>query len=153
MSKEDIVSEVILTPIYEETVYKYHKCSGCNKKIYLEESFLTPFYFKEIINYCPFCGFKIIRYAKPQFEKSINWDWMDKFKKMFNNLEKKIEYELFVNMSENERKEIITKSKIGEVYFPNLSWNCNSQICKILKETASKELHYSYLKRLKDGKL
>ena len=47
--KEKIADEVILTPMYEGEVYKYHECSNCKKEIYFEEDIFQPFHFEENI--------------------------------------------------------------------------------------------------------
>ena len=67
---------VILTPVYKKDNYQYHECSCCKAKIYIQESSFTPFYFKEIIKYCPFCGNRVIRYGNPIFEEEIDWSWL-----------------------------------------------------------------------------
>lgn len=144
------MEEVIIIPIYNETEYKYHKCSGCNNKIYLKEDIWQPFYFDTKIKYCPFCGNKIVRYAEPQFEKEIDWSWLDKFKEILDKADKQLEYELFVNMNQEQRKEMIEKARYGQEYFGSrIYWNCNRSVCDIVKEIAYRKLHYSYINKLK----
>jgi len=141
----------ILIPIYNQNNYKYHLCYNCNKKIYIKEDIWKPMYFKEKINYCPYCGSNIIRYAKPIFEEEPNFEWIEKFKKIFDSTEKLIKYELFCKMSEEERKEIIEKARFGIEYFGDgICWNCNTNMCHIVKEIAQQKLHYTEIRKIKE---
>lgn len=144
------MEDVILTPIYNGTIYKYHRCSNCNEKIYLEKDIWNPFYFDEDIKYCPFCGGKIIRYAKPKFEEEPSWDWTDKFKKILDEAENKIIYELFCKMNREERNQLIDKANFGIEYFgSSIFWNDNTSVCRIVKELAHRKPHYTEINKIK----
>ena len=105
---------------------------------------------EENIKYCPFCGKKVIRYAKPRYEEQPNFDWMEKFEKILNTANKRIEYEIFCNMGDKEQKELIDKAEFGIEYFgSSLFWHDNTNICRIIKEVAYRKPHYSYIKKIK----
>ena len=141
---------VILTPIYKGTIYKYHRCSNCEGKIYFEEDYCIPFHFEENIKYCPFCGKEVIRYAKPEYEEKPNWDWMDKFKKVLDEAEDKIMYELFCKMNREERNELIDKTNFGIEYFGSpIFWNDNTNLCRIVKQLAHRKPHYTEINKIK----
>lgn len=46
--KEKTADEVILTPMYEGEVYKYHECSNCKKKYTLKKIYFNHFILKKI---------------------------------------------------------------------------------------------------------
>lgn len=140
---------VILTPVYKNIIYQYHECSNCKEKIYFDEDIYSPCHFKEDIKYCPFCGNEVIRYAKPKYEETPDWSWMDTFRNILNEAERKIEYEIFCRMNKEEKSKLIDKSEFGIEYFGNSTyWNSNANICEIVKETAYRKPHYTYTKKL-----
>ncbi len=111
------MEDVVLTPIYKETIYQYHLCSNCNKKLYLEEDIFVPLRFEEKIKFCPYCGKEIIRYANPKYIKEPNFDWLEKYTEIIKNACEKIEYEIYCKNSEEERRELINKAEFGMEYF------------------------------------
>ncbi len=142
--------DVILTPIYKNMNYQYHECSNCKGKIYFEEDICIPFHFEENIKYCPFCGEKVIRYANPKYVELPNWDWLEKFDKILNETNRKIEYEIFCKMNNEEKRELIDKADFGKNYFgSSLFWYDNAATCAIVKEVALRKPHYSYINKLK----
>lgn len=144
------MEDVILTPIYRGITYEYHECSKCRGKIYFEEDICIPFHFEENIKYCPFCGRKVVRYANPKYEELPNWDWMDRFEEILEEANKKIEYEIFCKMNNDERRQLIDKAGFGETYFGScLYWHDNASVCRIIKEIALRKPHYSYIKKLR----
>lgn len=148
--KEKTANEVILTPIYKNETYKYHQCSNCSKEIYLEEDMFIPFYFKEKIKYCPFCGKAVIRYGKPKYIENPNFEWLDKYKEIIEKTYRNIEYEVYCKNNKKEINELIDKVNFGIAYFgSSLSWDDNGNICKMVKEIAHRDPHYSYKNKLK----
>lgn len=147
---EETIDEVILTPIYKNEIYQYHQCSNCNKEIYLEEDIFIPFYFKEKIKYCPFCGKKIVRYDEPKYIENPKFDWLDKYAEIIDKAYRNMEYEVYCKNSKEEINELRDKANFGIKYFgSSLSWNDKSSVCKMLKEISGRNCHYSYKEKLK----
>lgn len=140
----------ILTPIYKKDNYQYHECSNCKSKIYMEESYLTPFYFKENIKYCPFCGNLIIRYGNPKFEEEIDWAWLNEYRNLFYELDDYLQYKIHCKMTYNERQELKNKVKLGKEYFKDrgIGFISNENICNYLYHIANYDLHYSTKRKL-----
>lgn len=144
------MTDVILTPIYSNMSYQYHECSNCKGKTYFKKDICVPFHFEENIKYCPFCGGKVIRYAKPKYVELPNWDWLEKFNKILDETNRRIEYEIFCKMNNEEIRELIDKADFGIEYFgSSLFWYDNTETCSIIKETALRKPHYSYINKLK----
>lgn len=141
---------IILTPIYKKNNYQYHECSNCKSKIYMEESCLTPFYFKENIKYCPFCGKEIIRYGKPKFEEEIDWTWLDDYRDLFYKFDDYLQYKIHCKMTYNEQQELKNNTKLGIEYFKDrgIGFISNENICNYLYKIANYNLHYSTKKKL-----
>ena len=143
------MEDVILTPIYKNMVYQYHLCSNCNNKMYFEEDLFVPLRFDEKINFCPYCGKEIIRYAEAKYIEEPNFDWMDKFKNILDYAYRKIEYEIFYKMNKEEQRDLIDKAEFGREYFgSSILWNDNKNVCEIVKEIAHRKPHYSYINKL-----
>lgn len=140
----------ILTPIYKKDNYQYHECSNCKSKIYMEESYLTPFYFKEKIKYCPFCGNPIIRYGNPKFEEEIDWTWLNEYRNLFYELDDYLQYKIHCKMTDYEQKELKNKIKLGKEYFKDKCFGfiSNEYICNYLYRIANYDLHYSTKRKL-----
>ena len=140
----------ILTPVYRANNYQYHECSNCKSKIYMEESYLTPFYFKENIKYCPFCGKQIIRYGKPKFEEEIDWTCLDEYRVLFYKLDDYLQYKIHCKMTYNEQQELKNKTKLGKEYFKDrgIGFLSNENICSYLYHIANYNLHHSTKRKL-----
>lgn len=122
--KEKTADEmVILTPMYEGEVYKYHECSNCKKEIYFEEDMFQPFHFEENIKYCPFCGKEIIRYAKPKFIEEINWDWLDEYQSIVEKMYRQLEYKIYCKLDKEQIYELEKKAERGIEYFGQDRWS------------------------------
>lgn len=148
--KESTEESVILTPIYNDTIYQYHICSNCKSKMYFEEDLFVPLRFKEKIKFCPYCGREILKYEKPKYLEGPDFKWMEKFHEILDFADRKIEYEIFCKMNEEERKEIINKASFGREYFGyKILWNDNSGVCDIVKQIAQRKPHYTYINRLR----
>ena len=141
---------VVLTPVYKKDDYQYHECSCCKSKIYMQESYFTPFCFDEIIKYCPFCGNQVIRYGNPIFEEEIDWSWLKEYKYLFHEFSNYLEYIIHCKMSYIERQELINNTKLGAEYFKNTDTDflSNENICKYLHRLATCDLHHSTKKKL-----
>ena len=146
------MENVILTPIYNGTVYKYHECSNCTGKIYFEEDFFIPFHFKENIKYCPFCGKEIIRYEKPRYEELPNWEWLEEFQRIIEKNYRELEYIIHCKKSGEEIKDLGDKIDFGIEYFKGNNYHpiSNGNVCKLLKHVVSENLHYSTKTKLKN---
>lgn len=143
-------NDVILTPIYEGLAYQYHQCSNCKGKIYFEEDICNPFHFEEKIKYCPFCGNKVIRYAKPEYIELPNWDWLEEFDEIINKTYRYLEYKIHCKMNREQIQELIDKAEYGEVYFGKD--DClisNGYICNLIHYIAIQKPHYSTINKLK----
>lgn len=142
--------EVILTPIYKGIHYEHHECSNCRGKIYFEEDICNPFHFEEKIKYCPFCGNKVIRYAKPQYEELPNWDWLKEFKEVMDKTYRFLKYKIHCKKSKEEIRELIDKAEYGEAYFGKDDFLIsNGNICNIIHYIAIQKPHYSTINKLK----
>ena len=102
--------DIVLTPIYKSTIYLYHECSNCKKEIYLEEDTFKPFYFKENIKFCPFCGRKVIRYAEPKYITEIDWSWIEEYNAIIEKAYRFLEYKIHCKMTGKQIKELKEKS-------------------------------------------
>lgn len=145
--------DVVLTPIYSSDIYKYHECSNCKKEIYIEEDIFKPFYFKENIKFCPFCGGKVVRYAKPKYITEINWSWLEAYNEIIEKTYEFLQYKIHCNMTDKEIKELEQKSAVGEEYFKSDSWQfpySNSITCKIVNQIAREKLHYTTKRKLEN---
>lgn len=143
--------DIVLTPIYKSTMYLYHECSNCKKEIYLEEDTFKPFYFKENIKFCPFCGRKVIRYAEPKYITEIDWSWIEEYNAIIEKAYRFLEYKIHCKMTGKQIKELKEKSEVGEEYFKSDSWQfpySNCITCKIVNRIAREKLHYTTKQKL-----
>ena len=151
---EDIkekTADVILTPIYNEEIYKYHECSNCKKEIYFEEDIFKPFHFKENITYCPFCGGQVIRYAKPQYIKNISWDWLEKYQNVIESMYRQLEYEIHCKLNKEQIRELENKAERGIEYFKSDKWQfpySNRVTCEIVYKITREKIHYTNKQKL-----
>lgn len=138
--------EVIFNPIYKGISYKNHRCSNCKSEIDLGDEYST---YKETYKYCPYCGEEIIRYGKPIYEELPNWDWLEEYKDIIDNVYKKLEYIIHCKKTETERSELIEKTEFGEKYFGR-DWYpiSNGNICSAINYIARQKIHYSEKNRL-----
>lgn len=145
------VEDIILTPIYNKEIYQYHECSNCKKEIYLEEDMFKPFYFKENIKFCPFCGGQIIRYAKPKYIEEINWNWIREYSEIIEKTYNFFKYKIHCNLTKEQIKNLEEKSTIGEEYFKGDKWMfpySNEITCKIINQVAREKIHYTDKQKL-----
>lgn len=142
--------EAILTPIYKEICYKHHECSNCKGKIYFEEDICNPFHFQENIKYCPFCGNKVIRYAKPKYIELPDWSWLEEFRNTIDKTYRYLEYKIHCKMNREQRLELIDKAEFGESYFGKDFYPTgNGNVCNLIHHIARQKLHYSTINKLK----
>ena len=149
--KEKTADEVILTPMYEGEVYKYHECSNCKKEIYFEEDIFQPFHFEENIKYCPFCGKEVIRYAKPKFIEEINWNWLDEYESVVEKMYRELEYIIYCKLDKEQIDELEEKSARGMEYFGQDRWSfpySNGTICDIIHQITRIKVHYTEKRKL-----
>lgn len=150
MQNKEIEENVILTPIYKGLAYKYHECSNCKGEIYFEEDICNPFHFEEKIKYCPYCGNKVIGYAKPKYIEAPNWDWLEEFEEVINKTYRFLEYKIHCKMSREQIRELIDKAEFGEAYFGKDFYPVgNGNICNLIHYIAIQKLHYSTINKLK----
>ncbi len=143
------MEDVILTPYYKNTVYQYHECSNCKNKIYFEEDICNPFHFEENIKYCPFCGKKVIRYAKPQYIELPDWTWMKEFTEIIDKTYRFLEYKIHCKMSNEQIRDLIDKAEFGESYFGRDFYPIgNGNICNLISHIAREKLHYTTKNKL-----
>lgn len=144
------MEDTILTPIYKDTIYQYHICSNCNKKLYFEEDIFVPLQFKEKIKFCPYCGKEIIRYAKPKYIKEPNFDWLEKYVEIVKNSCERIEYEIYCKNSKEEIRELIDKAEFGIEYFGDYGFLYDEKnVCRIIKQLGISKKHYTEINKLK----
>ena len=144
------MQDIILTPIYKNTIYQYHKCSNCCGKSYFEEYVGTPFYFKEKIKYCPHCGGKVIRYANPQFEELPNWDWLQEYREVIDKAYRFLTYKIHCELNEEQRKNLREKAEFGKKYFGVDRYypQANGNICEMINSISLNHLHYTTKEKL-----
>lgn len=144
------MEDVILTPIYKGVVYKYHECSNCKGKTYFEEDFFIPFYFKEKIKYCPFCGKKIIRYGQPEYEELPNWDWLDEYTNIIDKAYRYLKYKIHCKLKEEEKRELKEKAEFGKEYFGVERYNPTSRgnVCELICNISREKIHYTTKNKL-----
>ena len=152
MCNKTNIEDVILTPIYKGLAYKHHECSNCKEKIYFEEDILNPFHFEEKIKYCPFCGNRIVRYAKPKYIELPNWDWLEQFNEIIAKTYRNLEYKIHCKMSKEQISELIDKAEYGEAYFGKDSCYplSNGNVCNLIHHIAIQKLHYTTINKLKN---
>ena len=69
-----------------------------------------PFHFEENIKYCPFCGRKVIRYAKPKYVEEIDWSWLEEYNEIIEKTYNFLQYKIHCNMTGKQIKELEEKS-------------------------------------------
>lgn len=142
--------DIILTPIYKGIVYQYHECSNCKREIYFEESMFVPFHFEEKIKYCPFCGKKVIRYAKPKYVEEIDWSWIEEYEKIIENTYELLEYKIHCKKGREEINELRDKARAGEEYFGNYGndFTGRRNVCSVIYNITREKLHYTTKNKL-----
>ena len=143
-------NSAILTPIYNETIYKYHLCSNCNNKIYFEENIFRPLYFKELIKFCPYCGEEIIRYAEPKYIVRPDFKWLEKYEEIIKNAYNRLEYEIYCKNDKQQIDELIEKAKFGMEYFGKSElFYGKGNVCEVIESISKSNVHYSYKDKLR----
>ena len=140
------MSTVVLSPVFKNEFYQYHRCSECNGEINLEDKYG----FEKDYKYCPLCGGEIIRFGQPIYEEIPNFEWLDEYREIINKAYENLEYIIHCKKSEKEREELIEKTEFGEKYFGiDYYPNSNGNNCRLLNYIAREKLHYSTKDRLK----
>lgn len=142
---------VILTPIYNGEIYKYHECSNCKKEIYFEENMFKPFHFDESIKYCPFCGKEVIRYAQPRFIEKINWDWLEEYSSVIKRMWRELEYKIHCKLDKEQIEDIEEKAERGIEYFKRNKQAfpySNGIVCDIIHQITREQIHYTTKQKL-----
>lgn len=144
------MEDVVLIPIYKDTIYQYHLCSNCNKRIYLEENIFVPLRFDEKIKFCPYCGKEIIRYTEPRYIENPNFEWLEKYIEIMKNTYERIEYEIYCKNTEEQRKDLIDKAEFGIQYFTDYDLLYSEKnVCEIIRDIGIHKKHYTEKNKLR----
>lgn len=107
-SKQEFIEDVIFTPVFEGTRYKYHLCSSCGNQIRIRQDIFSPIQFDgyEDVKYCPMCGNHIIRFEKkPIYEKEINFEPLRPFYEEWERYERRLRW-LYYCILHDKKEEI-----------------------------------------------
>lgn len=106
--KKEAIEDVIFTPVFEGTRYKYHLCSSCGNQIRIGRDVFSPIEFNgcEDIKYCPRCGSPVIRFdKKPIYETEINFEPLRPFYEERERYERRLRW-LYYCILYDKREEI-----------------------------------------------
>lgn len=114
--KSNDFQDVIYTPYYRGNQYLYHECSGCSYHVNMQDDdvFHTLSYYGDTFKFCPNCGRPVIRFAKlPVFLEEINRALFQQIDDIHKHMEKSCEYYLFIELSDDERCELVDKARFA----------------------------------------
>lgn len=109
-------NDVIFTPHFRADRYLHHVCSGCGYKVKIGHNFFNNLDFGETFNFCPNCGKPVIRFAQlPVFEEPpVEPALFEPIEKLFEQAKDKIYYYLYIQLSNDERKELVEKARFAK---------------------------------------
>ena len=101
------MSDVIFTPVFYNTVYRHHLCSGCGYKLKVGQSIWGGVQFDDTkeIKFCPSCGTPVARFSdKAIFETPIDYEPLRIFCDAFQEFQDKCEWLYYCYISADHRK-------------------------------------------------
>lgn len=110
----DCFSDVIFTPHFRGDRYLHHVCSNCEYKVTIANDVFNKLYFGESFKFCPNCGKPVARFARiPVFEESFNHALFADADKIYEEMEDRIKYYLYIDMNDTERKVLLEKARFA----------------------------------------
>lgn len=107
---------VIFTPHFREDRYLHHACSGCEYEVRIAHEMFNKLDFGENFKFCPNCGKPVARFAQlPVFEEPpVEPALFSPLQEIFEEAEDRIEYYLYIKLTDNERKTLYDKAMFAE---------------------------------------
>ena len=147
----DDFSDVIFTPHFRGERYLHHVCSGCEYKVRIDNDVFNKLYFGETFKFCPNCGKPVIRFAKiPVFEEAINRALFSAAEKIHEDMENRINYYLYVDLTDTERKELLAKASFA-INLEEAGGPLAGDGARLIFEYGHRKLSHWDKKRLKEG--
>lgn len=142
--------DVIFTPHFRRTAYLYHECSECKYHVHMGSNMFAKLCFEEPFKFCPNCGKPVVRFAVlPVFEEDVNRAMFNRAEKICDDMEDRIRYWLYVEMTAEERKILVETARFAVELEKNGGPLAGFGVKMILKHSGLKLSHWD-IKKLKE---
>lgn len=101
---------VIFAPVFRETQYIGHRCSGCAHDIQLSQSVFGKIFYpsgEKLIRFCPHCGKPVIRFdEKVIYEKAVDFAPLIVFQEEVATFKRKLRWLYWCILSKQQHDDI-----------------------------------------------